>query len=746
MPEGTRFLLGYGERLTSRVPPPLGGRPTETPYDLETSLGRLGSKVRSAASALESLPDLACPHDEAVGVVTMHPQAIAKSYYPRRLLNEYGLRQVGSRPTVVTPDAWTKKEEPVSSHTTDLYVAGDRASFAEWAADLETGAAGMSAVREDIQRLEDVRAPAAEERIRLPRNEISADERITLEVVLHAHDTTADEYIIGAFARYAASLGVEALTRRRLFAGGLCFMPVQLVASSLDDLAKFAFLRMARPVPRLRGITPIERATPQPTLPAAPLPFDEPLDKDLRIAIFDGGIDASSQLTRWTTLHDPPGIGPPAPELLEHGHNVTSAALFGSVVPGDPSPQPYAYVDHYRVLDANSNGDPLELYDVLSRVQTVLQNHRYEFFNLSLGPVCPVEDDEVHPWTAVLDEYLADGLAVGTLAVGNTGLSPDPVESRIQVPADCVNALAIGASNSVRAGWSRADYSSVGPGRSPGVVKPDAVDFGGEAREPFMVYDPTHAPRVAWTQGTSFAAPSTLRRAAGIRAHFGDRLSPLAIKALLVHTAGCDGQPRAEVGWGRIQEEIADIVVCPDGAVRVVYQGELTPSHYLRALIPLPDSPLHGRVTIKATLTYATATDPEDPGNYTRSGLDVTFRPHSQRFAEESSVDPKSASFFKRGAFDPEHQLRSDALKWETVLQREQGFMATSLHQPVFDIHYNARAGGAPTKSAERIRYALIVDVASRNTTDLYDQVVQAYIGRLEALRPRIDVPVRLAP
>jgi hypothetical protein len=260
-----------------------------------------------------------------------------------------------------------------------------------------------------------------------------------------------------------------------------------------------------------------------------------------------------------------------------------------------------------------------------------------------------------------------------------------------------------------------------------------------------MVYDPSDAPGIAWTQGTSFAAPSALRRAAGIRAHFGDRLSPLAIKALLIHTANRTDQDRAHVGWGRLQDDLASVVVCPEGAVRVVYQGELTPSQYLRALIPLPEQSLPGRLGLKATLTYATPIDPEDPGNYTRSGLEVTFRPHSQKYAKEDAVDPKSASFFKRTAFDPEHKLRSDAQKWETVLQREQRFLAKSLHEPVFDIHYNAREGGAPATSAERIRYALIVDVVSSQGLDLYDQVLQTYAGRLEAFRPIIDIPVPLS-
>lgn len=86
------------------------------------------------------------------------------------------------------------------------------------------------------------------------------------------------------------------------------------------------------------------------------------------------------------------------------------------------------------------------------RIQKVLGDRRYEFFNLSLGPHVPTEDDEVHPWTAVLDEHLADGHAFATIAVGNSGETPEP---RIQIPGDCVNGVSVGAADSTRDGWAR---------------------------------------------------------------------------------------------------------------------------------------------------------------------------------------------------------------------------------------------------------------------------------------------------
>lgn len=738
MPDRDRFLLGFGERLTAQIAPPGGGASPKFPYTYADAVERLFPRIEHATNVLSELPRLARPDGNAVGVVTLHPQAVAKSYSPQVALAAYGLRQVGSRPVTVIPDAWTREGEPTATLSTDLFVAGQVESFRRFAHDVGTGAAeNLPGVSEAVRRLEDWRAPLTEDRLRVPQDSVGP-----IEIVLHARES--DSFIVEAFREFAAQLGIETDLDRRLFAGGLCFLPVHVSdPQSLESLAEFAFLRVARPVPRLRGISPIERSHSL-SAPACALPAEGPVDADLRVAVFDGGFPKPSPLAPWVDTHEADSLAAPVEYFTDHGHDVTSAVLFGSLAPGGPAPRPYAFVDHYRVLDENAKSDPLELYDTLRRIQDVLKDRSHEFFNLSVGPSVPVEDDEVHTWTAVLDEHLSDGHALATIAVGNAGDKLDPAERRVQIPSDAVNGFAVGAADSQRMGWARADYSSSGPGRSPGVVKPDVLGFGGCDQEPFLVFDKAATPGLAWTKGTSFAAPLAMRQALGIRAHFGDRISPLAIRALLVHAAeNGAGHNRAEVGWGRIPGVLDDFVLCPDGVVRVVYQGELTPSKYLRALVPVPPGNLKGLVEIRATLAYATPIDPEDPGNYTRSGLDITFRPHRDRFAKNDAVNPRSRSFFKSGDFDPEHTLRRDAQKWETVLHQSQRFRGGSLKAPVFDIHYNARAGGAATRGARPVRYALVVDVISPHTPDLYDMVVRTFAGRLEVLRPVIEIPVQ---
>src|SRR5690606_1099054 len=111
-------------------------------------------------------------------------------------------------------------------------------------------------------------------------------------------------------------------------------------------------------------------------------------------------------------------------------------------------------------------------------IDQILSQSNYEFATLSIGPVEIVGDDKVTAWTTMLDDHFQQGQMLGTIAVGNAGEDPPPF-NRVQVPSDCVNALAIGAADSVAPGWARAPYSCVGPGRAPGLVKPDVVQFGG---------------------------------------------------------------------------------------------------------------------------------------------------------------------------------------------------------------------------------------------------------------------------
>lgn len=753
MAEMKNYLLGYGERLAERLDPPKTNPSKKNPYTFAEAKTRLGSRLSAVTEDVDLLPDGACPHDEAVAVMTLHPAYLAKSYFPTELLNVVGLEAIGSRTQKIIPDKGAKllrqkkddngkkeRPEPVSSPTAEIFIAGRRDRFRTWAAQLNNWSEQRQGAAE-LVRIENVYLAPPENRLRLVQSDSDAP---LLEVVLHA----SADYVIEGFRDYMRTLDIRINLDRRFQVDGLCFLAARVPRDRHVEMAKYSFLRVARQMPKLRQLRP---ATPVRSFNVSgfplSLPKKGPINADLRVAIFDGGIPSGTNLDRWVNRKKASKIEAADPDSQGHGLGVTSAVLFGQIEDGEPLPQPFTKVDHYRVIDENTQDPEGNYYDVLERITTVLSQNQYDFVNLSLGPEVAFDDNEVHLWTLKLDQLFANGKTFVTVAAGNTG-EDDLVSgvARIQSPSDAVNVVGVGACDSLGKKWKRAPYSSLGPGRTPGIMKPDLLAFGGSRREPFWILDSTPGQAVP-IAGTSFASPLALRTALGIRTYLGSIVQPIALKALLVHHSEDAGHHCHEVGWGRIPGQIEELITCGPGKVHVLYQGTLEAGKYLRARIPVPSVAMDGKVEISATFCYATETDPQDTVTYTRAGLEIKFRPNkSKRTPQNGKIPthPDTVPFFQqKSLYSSEEELRRDAHQWETSLKRTRAFLGSSLNDPVFDIHYNARKGGSLYKGAKPIPYALVVTVYAKNVPDLYDKVSQRYRTQLEALKPVIQVPVR---
>ncbi|MBI3441923.1 MAG: peptidase S8 and S53, subtilisin, kexin, sedolisin, partial [Proteobacteria bacterium] len=140
---------------------------------------------------------------------------------------------------------------------------------------------------------------------------------------------------------------------------------------------------------------------------------------------------------------------------------------------------------------------------------------------------------------------------------------------------------------------------------------------------------------------------------------------------------------------------------------------------------------LMGSVKISATCCFATEIDAAHPSNYTRSGIEITFRPNEDT-RDANALHPKTDTFFSQSKiYQTEDELRADAHKWETCLHATKTKRASSLKGPVFDIHYLARDEGRTDTQARKLYYALVVTVEAPKHKDLYDQVVRKYRARL---------------
>lgn len=737
----TNFLIGRGELLATDIKGPKRGNTPKPVYSFEDALLQLKPQFSAAAESLASLSAAVCPEDYAVAKLTLNPAYIAKSYFPKAMLVSAGLESIGSRRVKILPRKWRKKGPPMESETTQIFVAGKRSSFlrlGDWASRQVEGTAEAL----QLAQVEAFKPMEPQDRIK----GVAATERAVYEVGLHLLPDDGLDFIPRAFVDYLEELNGLVYTDLALTSGSLYFVPVEIGKDNLERLARFSFVRVVRPMPKLRAMRPFPRAGATPI--ACQLPSQQPLSSEPRVAIVDGGLPEVHPLGPWLKQYwKLDENAPDDPEGLEHGLAVTSAFLFGPITPDGMAERPYAYVDHLRVLDKDiDNEDPLELYRTLGLIDQVLLSRSYEFINLSLGPSLPIVDDDVHAWTSVIDDHLKDGATFMVVAAGNNGAADrDSGNARIMVPSDCVNSITVGASDGINHTWKRANYSAIGPGRSPGYVKPDLVVFGGApATQYFHVLTEGTKAALAPIYGTSFSSPYLLRTAVGVRAILGTSLSPLAIKALLIHAADRSGHDQSEVGWGQVPADIMRIITCSPGVARIVYKGELKPGKYLRAAVPLPKGGLKGNVRLKATFCYACPVDPQDACSYTQAGLEVTFRPHAGKHTKEDAKDPSPRSFFSRSKYADEHQRRSDDGKWETVLHDQDDMRGSSLHEPAFDIHYNARSGGAAASNAGKISYALVITIEANKHPELYNDILRAYPAVLAPIEPQVSLPLRV--
>lgn len=555
------FLIGYGETLTNPVNIKTGGGDKKHPYSVEEGRLRFQHNLEEIMWEIENKPTDTCANNEVVVKFIQHPSYLAKTYYPRKLFKKFGMKDVGSRSVKISPDSWATHKHPDIAVTSCIYVSGKKSDYQKMLQDVEESRLDQTAL-DFIRTIERVDMFKSEEKIKNldPTREVNK-----LEVVIHASED--EDTILEAFLKYVDKLGGNAEKNKSKIVGGLTFIPVTIEHGLEEELAEFSHLRVLRSIPKLRFNKPNLTRT------QLKEPFNFPqnykLSDKFKVCIFDGGLGNSHLLGTLATEIIPPDVSSSHPHFLAHGSEVCSTYLFGPYEPGSALlGTPYTNVDIVRVLCPEDERDP-DLFNVLSRIEAVLKEKKYKYINLSLGPQIAVDDDDVHVWTSVLDQYLQDGHCLATIAIGNDGDLLGEL-GRIQPPSDMVNSLAIGAINSQSNDWERAPYSCTGPGRSPGLIKPDGVLFGGSEKEMFHLYSPlTHS--IVATMGTSFAAPLAMRVAAGIDALTDFDLTTNSIKALMIHKAKPEHHSQNDVGWGKLPHTPEEVLECLDDEATILF-------------------------------------------------------------------------------------------------------------------------------------------------------------------------------
>ncbi|KAL0630292.1 hypothetical protein Q9L58_010861, partial [Maublancomyces gigas] len=262
---------------------------------------------------------------------------------------------------------------------------------------------------------------------------------------------------------------------------------------------------------------------------------------------------------------------------------------------------------------------------------------------------------------------------------------------------------------------------AVGPGRSPGYVKPDLVAFGGSNAEPVPVFNPM-AGTVVGVAGTSFASPLALRVAVGADALSSSVFEPITLQALMINGSefSARSHKRADVGWGRLTLNPEDIIYTSSDVVRIVYQGVTRPGNPQKAIIPIPKSlPVGSKVILGATFCYRAPVDSAHAINYTRAGL----------WVRAYKGPKKSLSLFGGAMYKTESELRRDSMRWDTVLHAKRKIDVDGLDNPYFHINYQVRDEGESVRMEDAVPmpYSLVVTIEAPGVLDLLARVQAEY-------------------
>jgi hypothetical protein len=554
------------------------------------------------------------------------------------------------------------------------------------------------------------------------------------------------------------NLPIDQVKFRQYGSEGLTFVSFMSNISTVRKLSEYNPLRSIHPL-TFRNFTSPNVLSVKKGLPRIANAVKRP---SIVVGVIDGGyIPGNVGLDQYVEAIDSV-TGNLVKDFAEHGSLVSSAILFGSINGIENSENldnPEIYVRNFRVLSDQPSGP--DLYNVIDTIEKIVpENTDIQVYNISLGPIGPIDDTEVHRFTYALDLLSKTHNVLFCVAVGNQGHISG--YERIQSPSDIVNGLAIGAYSLTNGTVKKADYSCVGPGREGNKMKPDIMAFGGCVKNPLQLVYPSPGIR-AFLQGTSFAAPLASSVAGRLIGKSKGVLNALTARALIIH--GAHGNTSTnytnEMGHGMLAL-VEDLTECVEKSYTLIFEGEIERGKYREFNIPWIKEITVGKAVFKWTLAVQSSVDPNSPEDYTTSSVEMTFHPNSHKynfkkdlktkslditeFPEEArslekdgwkkSVHPSTDSPEKQ--LDTSNSLRGN-LKWDSIDTRSVSKFAKSIKDPIFQVHAICR--GHRRESA-KVKFAIILSIeAEKASVDIYSKVIAKYAN----LTPiKMDIQARV--
>jgi hypothetical protein len=761
-----RLILGNGEKYKLNIEKPRHGGPKEYPYGFDEAKSRVQNQVNTALQKVASLSSKKRFGREAVLCIRLHPDFLAKSYDPIALFAKVpGLEKVGSRSYSIDPKEVAKTKAIQKQIAKEDSTVGGRLVFVK----------GTDQIYERMLRTLDgpIATNLQHEIQMIERFDLLSDEEQKLgfstswqqgrvEMVFHPSarsKTDHKDFLISLLNEFNVP---EEQINIASYELGPTFISCWLNALALNAIVGTNPLRTIHPF-QFRKIESLRGAMSS----KSPLPPIEATRSTIKVGMFDGGVNLRHPLLASYVEHDQAlSIKTPSDDdYVAHGNGVAGAILYGPLNGKDtqkPLPSPDVSVVSIRALPTKNLLD-IDLYESIDVIEKAVPARQdVKWWNISFGPEGPILDDEISRFTYALDLLGATYGVTFCVAVGNDGESS---EDRIQAPSDLVNGFGIGAYTYDKNGKAvHAPYSCKGPGREPGKIKPDLVDFGGCEDHPIHLVGLEPGKKIL-NAGTSFPSPRVASIGAQTTGRF-DRGNTLLSRVLLVNSAKHPEEKLDHLlGYG-IVPEVNDILYCDTNSVTIVYQDTINSSQFASIPIFLPKN-LRGykEANITWTIGVLSPIDPKNPTDYTSACIEDWFYPHTERYAfrppkgsgaksvilniKSDALEVKKLTDEKWRRSDypvadtgkyaiPERELRND-LKWETIARKSKTKMESSLFAPNLILHSNPRNGYVgPVDFAVAITVTL-----PKYSGDLYAQIRKEW-GELIPIRLRTENELRI--
>jgi Subtilase family len=441
---------------------------------------------------------------------------------------------------------------------------------------------------------------------------------ITWEAVLHPRGSfrgeaePLDPTTLEKWFKLVESLGGRCYRDYVRTVGGLTFSPVVASSAVIEQLSEFNPLRAIRPMPTVRPQPVLQLRATAPTV--IPPKSGGPRSASPLVAVFDGGTHIpSTPSTLFPTPHI--DLTPETEDIngLAHGTAVTGAVRFGLLLPGDTAPQPPCPIESFRVFPAPLSD--VDGYWILDQIKNAVTAGKHNIVNLSVGLDLAVEDtSEPNRWTSELDQLARESDVLFIVAAGNNGAQPQQNGlHRVQVPADMVNGISVGACDEFhQPKWKRSHFSAMGPGRHGNRVQPTGVQFGGTPSSPFPML--TADGNFVGNHGTSFAAPLITHALADLATAL-PKPTPSVLRAFAVHFAARHSTHRKlidEVGYGRMLLDYNSVLNSDPNEAHILFFDEIERGELLGYQLPVPTK-IRDKIELVITLSYLSLVDPTQP-------------------------------------------------------------------------------------------------------------------------------------